>query len=191
MVFNPNKSFEVQDGIILNLEGGAGLFTGTDDPTGTDAPVGSRFYRTNGGGPEIWTKFDVGVNDWRREGKGKSLSTSFTNGNSDPFLTKTGATYSTAAQMIWPGSDIFGNISSASALLAVKAEGKAAALRIYDSTNAQVIFELLNFSNEVFASLDLGILVNTPSTDSADWEIQIKRVDTGAEGRLGAILILN
>jgi len=188
MSFNANKAHDVKNGVVLS-DGGAGLFSdGGASPLGAQAPLGSKYIASDG---SFWTKIGAGINDWKLEGKGKTISSSFTNGLSSTYLSATSATYTTIASTLWPGSTLFGDVSLAEALLSVKNAGKAGAIRIYDSTNAQVIFELASFSNAAPQVFDLGAAVNTPSATGATWEIQLKRVDTGAEARVAAILILN
>ena len=59
MTFDQTKAFEAVEGFIV--ESGAGIFSGSISPVGSDAPSGSLYMRTNG---EIWRKFDSGSSDW-------------------------------------------------------------------------------------------------------------------------------
>ena len=70
MVFNSEKAFEVDDGIILE-DGGAGLFTGSDSPQGNDAPEGSIYLRKN---HDFFIKEGPGVNDWVLKNFGAAAS---------------------------------------------------------------------------------------------------------------------
>ena len=66
--FDQTKAFEVSQGVILN--DGAGIFSGTDDPTtggGTSAPLGSKYIQTNG---VVWNKSGAAATDWTVESSG-------------------------------------------------------------------------------------------------------------------------
>lgn len=69
MVFNVNKSFEVDNGIVLDAQSGVGLFSGSGVPTGTQAPQYTRYYDSTTG--VIWYKYGTGVNDWRKAQPGR------------------------------------------------------------------------------------------------------------------------
>lgn len=59
MSFNKEKAFEVDEGFIVCDK--AGIFSGDDSPIGSDAPLGSRYYRTDG---QVYDKIGPDVNDW-------------------------------------------------------------------------------------------------------------------------------
>ena len=63
MSFNSTKSFDVDNGISLGGVGSPGVFSGTGAPTGFDAPIGSRYYQSDG---SIWNKETAGGGGWLR-----------------------------------------------------------------------------------------------------------------------------
>jgi len=119
---------------------------------------------------------------------GVILSGSFTN-NGDPYVSGSSATYETVAHIIWAGSDTLGTPTTLFLALSTKTT-KTANFRIYDLTNAQTIVEKLAYTNTTVTIEDMGTITNV-TTDKADWVVQIQRNETGAEGRVAAILGLS
>lgn len=63
MTIDFDNAFEIDNGIILSRDGA--YFTGgVADPTGSDAPLGTWYIKTDD--ITIWRKFGAGVNDWRQ-----------------------------------------------------------------------------------------------------------------------------
>lgn len=66
MAFDVDKALDIsENGVLVSNNDGTGLVWiggGVDSPVGYQAPVGSRYYQTNG---KVFKKFSTGVSDWR------------------------------------------------------------------------------------------------------------------------------
>ena len=62
-----NKAYSVDNGVIIDEENGGPFYTGgTASPVGLDLPTQTFYVQPTAGGPILWRKFGVGVNDWRQ-----------------------------------------------------------------------------------------------------------------------------
>jgi len=159
MSIDPDKAFEVPNGIILS-EGGAGLFSGSGSPQGFDAPVGSWYYETSG--PDLWHKEDVGPNGWtQHEDDSKPRGR-----DHDNLLTAEeqvlSGNYSIVAKgpiggdLVYPPSSIF--------TFTVEARKTSANqdmdIRLYDDTNMTEL-AALNFTETVDTIKEATFTLNT------------------------------
>lgn len=86
-------------------------------------------------------------------------------------------TYYTAHLFRFQGTDIMGPPIKIFAL-AGWIDSTTQSLRIYDVTNAQVICERTDITNEFPSEEDMGVLSNLPE-GPATWEVQMKRPGGG------------
>lgn len=82
--------------------------------------------------------------------------------------------YETIQKFIFAGSILWGGIELIEALAWTEDAGKPGDIRILDVSNSLVIAELLDFTNETQAVLNLGTISNIP-TAPAIFEVQLRR----------------
>ena len=100
-------------------------------------------------------------------------------GENNPYVKVNLTTYTTVRYIRWCGCEAMGNPTKIYVIMSSEGLGDAVAARVYDSTNAQVIAEKTDISDNSPTTYDLGAISNVPSS-SAVWEIQIKRIDNSA-----------
>lgn len=188
-MIDSNKSFDVDSGLGPGGPDNPKLFSGAGVPNFI-APIGSVCFDTDG------TKYKfVGpsANDWISMGSSLigALGYSWTDGKSFPYLFTDSNNYTTVSKFVWPGSDMFGDLSQIYLNKAVKNAVKDCAVRVYDVTNNQVIAEITSFNNTDFMPSDMGAILNTPTSGVAAWEVQAKRNVSGGEARISTILLVN
>jgi hypothetical protein len=109
-------------------------------------------------------------------------------GFNDPFNQTKNLTYTTLAQFIYRGSDETGAIQSINVLIANEDATAYGDIRILDTTNVNVIAEVLLFNSATFTIQDLGTVSNVP-TGPAVFEIQVRRnpFGTNKQSRLAGL----
>lgn len=177
MSFDYNKAFEPENGVILS-ESGAGLFSGGNDPTGFDAPVGSYFY---GEDSSLWQQQGPGLSDWVllfvvSKPRGKDHNNLITTETS----VATG-TYTTIASGAASGEDGYPpNTTFRFVVEGSKNGGGDMDVRLYNDTDA-VELATLNFNTTVPTIKEVAF---TFSGGSKAISIQARR--TGSQGRVDA-----
>lgn len=72
------------------------------------------------------------------------------------------------------GTDILGDCKTADIIASVSDAARTGDFRIYDKTNAEVIFEKTGVSSQSEENVETDITVSNLSTGPAMWEIQAK-----------------
>lgn len=159
---------------------------------------------TNGGvSKEVWhdglvalsedgTPHEIPVDN---DGKIASSATTSTpinvtiSGDSEPFWSSSSASYEAVAYVMFPGSDVFGTISSIKTQ-AINNTSTLFNVKIYDVTNSQTIAELTGSANtDGGAFVDMGTISNIP-TGPAVFEVEVSRTGGGADTMfIGGIII--
>ena len=177
MTFDPDKAFDVDNGIVLHGENGVGLFSGNGTPSGTQAPQGSYYFNSVDGA--MWYKHGAGVNDWRTVNPEFSFDhyTILTAPN-------TGIEFNSATYEVISNGHIAAfdehpnNTTWVWCISGYKSAGGGGSvdLRVYDVTNAQEL-GFFNFT-ETVPTLKSAVLTTQPTGDTRI-ELQGRRIGGG------------
>jgi len=105
----------------------------------------------------------------------------------NPWTESASVTYKLMGCIMYPGSTVTGSLTKISAILFLGA-GTDLDIRIYDSTNSQVIVEKIDITDSTATIHDLGTISNVP-TGEAIFNIELLATGSGRKANLHSILI--
>ena len=140
------------------------------------------FAKKNGNNKEDFAAKDYTGDIRKTTGKYSSIQSSGSSGST---------TFVTISSLAFPGTDEVGSfapVDSVKAVAKVNDAVKTGEVRLFDSTNSNVIAASAPFNNTVLAIIDLGAVSNLP-TAPAIFDIQIRSV-AGATVNIESLVLI-
>jgi hypothetical protein len=145
------------------------IFTGSGKPNSIPSKVGQHYVDTENNVHYISLGTST-TNDWKATAP-RCVSIPVFNGQSNPFVQKTGLTYTRILDYVFNGSKSGLDISKVIIFAAEVGTGNGK-FRIYDQTNARTIAEITSISGATGTKYSTTSIANIPE-EEALFEIQI------------------